>query len=83
MSLANMNILQSTDILVLDEIGKMELLSGKFKAAVETTFKKSEVRILASIPVPKGVPINLVESLRTNPECCVIMVGLFFLEILL
>lgn len=60
--------------MVIDEIGKMELLSNYFQKTVEQLFDKSERPIFATIPVAKGTPIPLVESLRRSHKCKVITV---------
>ncbi|CAL8081140.1 unnamed protein product [Orchesella dallaii] len=55
-------------ILVIDEIGKMELFSSRFKTSVEKAFNLSNAVILATIPiVGKGKPIPFVEKIRNLP----------------
>ncbi len=54
-------------IIVIDEIGKMELFSDKFKSAVEGAFGQTNSVVLATIPVPKGKPIQFVEKIRNMP----------------
>ncbi|KAL1491397.1 hypothetical protein ABEB36_011999 [Hypothenemus hampei] len=61
---------QENGILVLDEIGKMELFSKKFQNAVATAFQRFNVKILATVPV-KGP--HFVENLKKNNNCRVIM----------
>ncbi|KAF2902860.1 hypothetical protein ILUMI_03318 [Ignelater luminosus] len=55
-------------VLVLDEIGKMELFSSKFQIEVKEAFKRTDISILATVPVLRGASIPLVESLITNPN---------------
>lgn len=58
----------SGGILILDEIGSMELLSEKFTQEVKKAFSNPAITILATIPVPKGRPMPLVDSLRTRSD---------------
>ncbi|XP_019765708.2 nucleoside-triphosphatase THEP1 isoform X1 [Dendroctonus ponderosae] len=53
-------------ILIIDEIGKMELFSKKFEQCVETAFKKKNIRILATVPV-RGPPF--VAALKRDNGC--------------
>ncbi|KAF5290807.1 hypothetical protein FQR65_LT11511 [Abscondita terminalis] len=55
---AEMNI----GVLVIDEIGKMELFSSNFEELVKGAFEKPNLCILATVPVLKG-RLPLVESL--------------------
>ncbi|CAG7835566.1 unnamed protein product [Allacma fusca] len=58
---------QPGSILIIDEIGKMEMFSKRFQVAVREAFT-SDLTILATIPIPKGKPIALVEEVRQNPN---------------
>lgn len=62
-------------VLVIDEIGKMELLSDKFKKEVENAFGKSEVPILATIPIQKGRSLPTVDAIRNLPNCRIFVVN--------
>lgn len=70
-------ILQSktNPVTVLDEIGKMELFSQKFRLAVKNVFALNTM-ILGTIPVQKGRPIPLVEFVRTHPSVKLITVDM-------
>jgi hypothetical protein len=59
-------------ILVLDEIGRMELLSDRFKEEVTKAFSNPSITILATIPV---APIDFTESLRKSPNSIVLVVS--------
>ncbi|KAH1009191.1 hypothetical protein HUJ04_001586 [Dendroctonus ponderosae] len=59
-------LLQENGILIIDEIGKMELFSKKFEQCVETAFKKKNIRILATVPV-RGPPF--VAALKRDNGC--------------
>lgn len=63
------------NLLILDEIGKMELFSTDFKEAVLDIFHKDTRPILATIPIPKGRPIDLIESLKKLPNAIVVTVS--------
>lgn len=61
--------------MIIDEIGKMEIISEAFKSQVNNLFITSRAPIIATIPVPKGRPIPFVESIRKNPKCVLFEVG--------
>ncbi|XP_069681911.1 cancer-related nucleoside-triphosphatase homolog isoform X2 [Periplaneta americana] len=65
----------SGGILVLDEIGRMELLSEKFTQEVQKAFSNPVITILATIPIPKGRPIPLIDSLRKRPDTVLLELG--------
>ncbi|XP_042857134.1 cancer-related nucleoside-triphosphatase homolog [Penaeus japonicus] len=56
----------SPQILVLDEIGKMEMFSQGFVTNVQRILAQPGTTVLATIPIPKGKPIPLVEQIRNN-----------------
>ena len=70
-----MIIFQSQQMIIIDEIGKMELFSKKFIAEVRRVFDSPQIVILATIPVPKGKPLQLVEELRGRQDCEVVTVS--------
>lgn len=53
-------------VLVLDEIGKMELFSATFASKLTDLFNRTDLVIIATVPVLKGAKIPLVESLISN-----------------
>lgn len=55
-------------VAVIDEIGKMETSSSRFSSQVLEIFDRSNLRILATIPVAKGRPLVVVEKLRCRPD---------------
>lgn len=55
-------------VVIIDEIGKMELFSSKFKQSIQTLFSSPLIKILTTIPVAKGKPIPFVEAIRNNPD---------------
>lgn len=71
------NFFQKSAILVIDEIGKMELFSDEFKRNVQKCFSSSHNVILATVPIPKGKPIPLVETVKSHPQTLLITVSCF------
>ncbi|XP_014663792.1 PREDICTED: cancer-related nucleoside-triphosphatase homolog [Priapulus caudatus] len=59
---------------VVDEIGKMELFSMAFKKAVQLLYDSSSLPILATLPSPRGRPIEFVEAIRVRADVNVIEV---------
>lgn len=59
-------------VLVLDEVGKMEMLSDDFVKGVRQAISSPSSTILATIPIPKGKPIPLVEEIRRNHSFLVV-----------
>jgi nucleoside-triphosphatase len=59
-------------ILVLDEIGRMELLSDQFKKEVTKAFSNPSITVLATIPVR---PTAFTESLKQTPNSVVLVVN--------
>lgn len=55
---------QQKHIIVIDEIGKMELFSQNFIRTVKSIMKNDKVLLFATIPVARGKPLPLVEELR-------------------
>lgn len=51
-------------LLVIDEIGKMELCSKRFAAAIDALLQQQQYPLLATIPSQSRQPIALVERLR-------------------
>ena len=56
-------------VIVLDEIGKMELLSHSFCTAVRKVFEQEGVIILATVPISKVKPLQLVEEIKIRSDC--------------
>ncbi|XP_050706708.1 cancer-related nucleoside-triphosphatase homolog isoform X3 [Eriocheir sinensis] len=62
----------SPSVLVLDEIGKMEMFSTGFVRGVRQAIADPSSTLLATIPVAKGKPIALVEEIRSSPTFMVV-----------
>lgn len=60
--------MNSKHVLVLDEIGKMEMFSQGFVSEVRQVMSKPSTTVLTTIPVPKGRPIPLVEEIRSRKD---------------
>jgi len=52
---------------VIDEIGKMELFSRRFEQAVRQLMSRSDLTLLATIPVKRRVPVEFADEVRTSP----------------
>ena len=65
------NAEKDKDLIVIDEIGKMELYSQKFMALIEEIFTKGHKKILATIPISN---IPFINKLRDLPNTEVIEV---------
>ncbi|CAL4096073.1 unnamed protein product, partial [Meganyctiphanes norvegica] len=62
----------SSSILVLDEIGKMELFSTGFVSGIRQLLGSPNTTILTTIPIQKGRPIPLVEEIRNRKDILLI-----------
>ena len=63
----------STNYVIIDEIGKMELFSSSFKSLVSCLFESSRdgnVRVVATIPVipARGNPNPFIENIRSRKD---------------
>ncbi|XP_037093741.1 cancer-related nucleoside-triphosphatase homolog [Pollicipes pollicipes] len=58
----------SGGVLVIDEIGKMELLSAPFQRSVRAAFAGGAAVIVATVPVPRGRQPALLAELRSRPD---------------
>ncbi|XP_033734956.1 cancer-related nucleoside-triphosphatase-like [Pecten maximus] len=56
------------NIIVIDEIGKMELFSQTFVRVVRDLLGSENTTVIATIPVAKGRPIPLVEEVRQRSD---------------
>ncbi|XP_015610171.1 cancer-related nucleoside-triphosphatase homolog [Cephus cinctus] len=67
-----------TDVLLIDEIGKMEMFSDRFKNEVSNAFFEKNNKkpfVVATIPQNKGRFPSLLEKLRTFNACKIINVN--------
>lgn len=63
-------------VLVLDEIGKMEMFSQGFVTSVQRILAQPDSTVLTTIPIPKGKPIPLVEQIRSNKNVFLVNVSI-------
>ncbi len=50
----------------IDEIGKMELLSNKFKQLIQTLIEQENLILVATIPIKS---VTFVDRIRTRKDC--------------
>lgn len=67
-----LNPKENQDLLILDEIGKMELKSKKFESAV--TYWLTKTFFFATIPYESRQPIPFVDKIRNHPKSHIIVV---------
>ncbi|CAN7992367.1 unnamed protein product [Ixodes hexagonus] len=63
------------DVVVLDEVGKMELFSERFQQRVQQLISSPDRCILVTVPVAGGRPLPLVERIRVHQSATVIEVN--------
>lgn len=61
-------------VLVLDEIGKMELFSKPFSTAIKRVFDQKNLVVLATVPLAKGRGLAAVEEIKRRQDCSLIEV---------
>lgn len=61
-------------VVIVDEIGKMELFSQSFISAVRELFLSPQATILATVPITKQRPIPFVEELKNRQDVTLIEV---------
>lgn len=64
-------------MLIIDEVGKMEVFSNSFVHAVRSLLTHPHTAVLATIPLAKGRPIPPVEELRSSKQARVFEVSIF------
>ncbi|XP_068751479.1 cancer-related nucleoside-triphosphatase homolog [Montipora capricornis] len=65
----------SNTVVVVDEVGKMELFSQSFVNYVRELFSLSQATILATVPVTKQRPIAFVDELKRREDVTLIEVS--------
>jgi len=53
-------------VIVVDEIGKMELISQRFEQTIRQLMSRRDLVILATIPDKRKIPIALVDEIRQS-----------------
>ena len=64
-------------LVVIDEIGKMELFSRNFVESVKALFQRRDVVVLATIPVARQKSHWLVDELRHRSDCLLFEVYIY------
>jgi len=64
----------SNTVVVVDEIGKMELFSQSFINLVRELFASPQATILATVPITKQRPIPFVDELKCREDVTLIEV---------
>ena len=65
----------SNTVVVVDEIGKMELFSQSFVNLVRELFASPQATILATVPITKQRPIPFVDELKCREDVTLIEVS--------
>lgn len=68
-------------LVIVDEVGKMELFSQNFVKSVQELFSSSNVRVLATVPVTKQHPIPFVDELKKREDVTLIEVSISPLQL--
>ena len=61
-------------LVIVDEVGKMELFSQSFISSVRELFSSPQATILATVPVTKQRPIPFVDELKNRTDVTLIEV---------
>ncbi|XP_064623504.1 cancer-related nucleoside-triphosphatase homolog [Lineus longissimus] len=57
---------QPEPVYIIDEIGKMELMSNNFQGIVKDVFQRPNSTVLCTIPIGRGRPIQLIEDIKSG-----------------
>ena len=71
----------TVDVMIIDEIGKMELFSRPFCQAVKKVFEQTATVVIATVPISKGKPLHLVDEIKRRPDCILYEVRSFLLSL--
>lgn len=64
-----------TTLIIVDEVGKMELFSQSFVSSVRELFSSPQATVLATVPVAKQRPIPFVDELKKREDVTLIEVS--------
>ena len=64
-----------TTLVIVDEVGKMELFSQSFVSSVRELFSSLQATVLATVPVTKQRPIPFVDELKKREDVTLIEVS--------
>ena len=68
---------RANTVIIVDEVGKMELFSQSFVNSVCELFSSSQATVLATVPVTKQRPIPFVDELKKHKDVTLIEVSIF------
>ena len=63
-------------VVIVDEVGKMELFSQSFVNSIRELFSSSQATVLATVSVTKQRPIPFVDELKKRKDVTLIEVAL-------
>lgn len=61
-------------VVIVDEVGKMELFSQSFVSSVRELFSLEQATVLATVPVTRERPIPFVDELKSREDVTLIEV---------
>jgi len=67
-------------VVIVDEVGKMELFSHSFISLVRELFLLQQATILATVPLTKQRPISFVDELKNRKDVTLIEVRCPFID---
>ena len=65
-------------MVIVDEVGKMELFSESFVNSVHELLSSSQATVLATVPVTKQRPIPFVDELKNRKDITLIEVSISY-----
>ena len=65
-------------MVIVDEVGKMELFSQKFVNSVGELLSSSQATVLATVPVTKQRPILFVDEMKKREDVTLIEVSISY-----
>ena len=67
-------------VVIVDEVGKMELFSHSFISSVRELFSLQQATILATVPLTKQRPISFVDELKNRKDVTLIEVRCIYID---
>lgn len=67
-------------VVIVDEVGKMELFSHSFISSVRELFSLQQAIILATVPLTKQHPISFVDELKNRKDVTLIEVSCPYID---
>ena len=66
---------ETRTVIIVDEVGKMELFSNAFVSLVQELFSSPSATVLATVPVAKQRPIPFVDELKKRKDVTLVEVS--------